>query len=366
VTAFNEPCRVCLRRSWLLAGVSGYIERARHGRGGRLRLLLALDDEQLLEAVGACDSAAAAAWQAFDQDAALARCDGTDVVVVCRHDHRYPAMLRDLPDAPAALFVAGGLASLATLIDSPAPVVAVVGARRATPDGMEAARALGRGLAAADVSVVSGMALGIDSAAHAGALESTGRTVAVLAAGADRAYPSSKSRLYGRIREAGCVVSELPPGSPTHKWCFPARNRIIAGLAALTVVVEAAERSGSLITAEFARDGGREVGAVPGRVASPLAAGTNSLLKDGAHVIRGAADALDIACGVGSWTTASRPLVPAHLAEIASAVGSGHETLDALVSDGHEIGPVLAGLAELELAGHVRRTAGGRYVSVTA
>ena len=162
----------------------------------------------------------------------------------------YPARLRDLDDAPAALFVAGGVARLEALagadLEQGPRAVAVVGTRRASADGLEVARALGRGLAAAGVTVVSGMALGVDSAAHAGALESSGRTVAVLAGGADVPYPPSKARLHQLIGERGCVVGELPPGFVAMRWCFPARNRIIAALAHMTIVVEAARRSGSL------------------------------------------------------------------------------------------------------------------------
>jgi DNA processing protein len=232
---------------------------------------------------------------------------------------------------------------------------------------MEVARSLGRGLAAADVVVVSGLALGIDSAAHAGAVEVGGPTIAVLAGGADRPYPQSKARLYAAVRRDGCVISEMPPGFGGHKWCFPARNRLIAALARVTVVVEAAERSGSLITAELARDLGRDVGAVPGRVTSPLAAGTNALLKDGAAVVRSAEDALDLACGVGAWRRrAPRDQVPGHLRGLLSAVAEGNETIDALVAGGHGVGEAMAGLAELEVLGHVRRVVGGRFVAAAA
>jgi DNA processing protein len=243
------------------------------------------------------------------------------------------------------------------------PVVSVVGARRATEYGLGAARAIGRGLAAADVPVVSGMALGVDSAAHAGAVEVGGPTVAVLAGGADRPYPQSKRRLYAAIRRHGCVVAELPPGFVAFKWSFPARNRIIAALGRVTVVVEARERSGSLITAELARDLGRDVAAVPGRVSSPLAAGTNALLKDGAAMVRGPEDALDLACGVGEWHERDRrDQVPRHLRPLLTAVAEGHETLDALAAAGVGVGEAMAGLAELEMLGHVRRVLGGRYL----
>jgi DNA processing protein len=225
------------------------------------------------------------------------------------------------------------------------------------------AGARGRGLAAAEVTVVSGMALGIDSAAHTGALEVGGPTIAVLAGGADRPYPPSKRRLYQAIRERGCAIGELPPGTVARRWCFPARNRLIAALAGVTVVVEAMQRSGSLITAEFARDLGREVGAVPGQVTAPLSRGSNALLADGAHVIRTGEDVLDLACGVGEWRQrrATRPAVPEHLRALHAAVASGAHTAEALAEHGIAITASLAGLAELELLGHVRRSVGGRY-----
>jgi DNA processing protein len=214
------------------------------------------------------------------------------------------------------------------------------------------------------VTVVSGMAFGVDAAAHAGALEVAGPTVAVLGGAAERAYPASKQRLHQRLVRYACVISEMPPGFGAFKWSFPARNRIIAGLARLTVVVEAAERSGSLITAELARDLGRDVGAVPGHVTAPRAQGTNELLKDGAALVRNAADALDLACGVGAWRERDRrDQVTPRLRPLLEAVADGRETLDALVSDGRSITDVMAGLTELELAGHVRRAPGGRYVA---
>lgn len=305
-------------------------------------------------------------YRSFDAELARDACAEHRITVFCRHDARYPESLRGLPDAPAALHLAGNARAWEASTATDTPVVAVVGARRATPYGMEVAHGLGRGLAAAAVPVVSGMALGIDSAAHAGALDTAGPTIAVLAGGAERPYPPSKSRLYEQILAVGCVVSELPPGTQARRWTFPARNRIIAALADLTVVVEATERSGSLITAEFARDLGREVGAVPGSVSSSRSVGPNALLKDGAHLVRHAEDALDLACGVGLW--ASRPArdqVRAELAALLGAIADGADTLDRMTASGTDMATAMAGLTELELAGHVRRAPGGRYV-VTA
>jgi DNA processing protein len=356
------PCASCLRRAWLLSELAGRIEMARHD--GRLPLLLALDDAGLMLAVSAPDEVEEA-YDRFQPAVALATLERAGLTAICRHDARYPVVLAQLPDAPAVLHVAGDMERFVALGRGDGPAVAVVGARRASGYGLEVARALGRGLAVADVPVVSGMALGIDSAAHVGALEGGGETIAVLASGAERAYPPSKGRLYREIRARGVIVSEMPPGTATHRWCFPARNRLIAALAGLTVVVEAMERSGSLITAEFARDLGRDVGAVPGPVTAPLARGPNALLVDGAHVIRGPEDALDLACGVGTWERrgAARTAVPAHLRALYAAVASGVGTPDALADRGMVLTDVLTGLAELELGGHVRRVVGGAYLA---
>ena len=237
-------------------------------------------------------------------------------------------------------------------MDDGARAVAVVGTRRASAEGLEVARELGRGLAAAGITVVSGMALGVDSAAHAGALEAGGPTVAVLAGGADRASPASKRALHRELVARHCVLSELPPGFAPHRWCFPARNRTIAALAAATVVVEAAERSGSLITAEVAADLGREVAAVPG---SPLAwrsAGTNALLRDGATLVRDARDVLDAVLGVtrdgrardrgrGDGSTRSRRFagIDPSLRAVLASVVAGRDTVAALAPTPGDVGP---------------------------
>jgi DNA processing protein len=358
-----SACFACLRRTWLVAALAGRIEHERLAHSRRLSLLLALEDEQLMDAVNG-RAMVADAYERFDAELAQETIDRAGLHAYCGHDERYPAALRDLPDPPAVIHVAGDPERFAALTAADRPTVAIVGARRATPYGLDAARALGRGLAAADVPVVSGLALGADSAAHTGAVEVGGPTVAVLGGGPDRPYPESKRRLYVEILRCGGVVSEMPPGFRGYRWSFPARNRIIAALARVTIVVEAAQRSGSLITAELARDLGRDVAAVPGRVTSPLAAGTNALLKDGAALVCSAADALDLACGVGNWAERDpREQVPTHLRGLLSAVAQGSETLDALVAAGHGVGEALAGLAELERLGHVRRAVGGRFLA---
>ena len=357
-----HTCDVCLRRTWLIARLGGYIERERHARSRALNLLLALEDAELLAALPV-EPALVEEYEEFSPGAAREAVTAAGLAAFCRHHDAYPPALLELPDPPAVIHVAGDLDVFLTATEANRAAVAVVGARRATEYGLEAARAIGRGLAAAGVPVVSGMALGVDSAAHTGALAVGGPTVAVLAGGADRPYPQSKRRLYEAIRRHGCVVAEMPPGFSGFRWSFPARNRLIAALARLTVVVEAREKSGSLITAELARDIGRDVAAVPGRVSSPLAAGTNALLKDGAALVRGPEDTLDLACGVGAWHERdARDLVPGHLRALLTRVAEGHETLDALAATGVGVGEAMAGLAELEMLGHVRRAVGGRYL----
>jgi DNA processing protein len=218
------------------------------------------------------------------------------------------------------------------------------------------------------------MAMGVDSAAHVGALEQLraaageahASPVAVLAGGADVPYPASRRRLHAQLVECGCVVSELPPGFTAFRWCFVARNRLIAGLADLTVVVEAAERSGSLITTDIALRLGREIAAVPGPVMSPRTAGTNGLLRDGALLVRGVDDVLDALYGAGAAPRVQRApgadLEP-QLATLLTAVAEGHDTLGALGAALHatETAALIASLTELELRDLVRRDPGGRY-----
>jgi len=372
------PCGDCLRRSWLLARLGGHIER-RHVERDPLRGVLALPDADLIEALaGSRAGPLRRAWSGFDAAAARVEIGEAGLRAACPHGGglAYPAALRRLPDAPAVIHLAGDAAAVEALDEGAgasapgpeSPGVAIVGARRASPYGLAVARSLGRGVAAAGLPVISGMALGADSAAHEGALAAGGATVAVLAGGAERPYPASKRALHRRIlASGGAALSEMPPGTVVRRWAFPARNRLIAALAAVTVVVEAAERSGSLITADFADDLGRAVAAVPGRVTSPLSAGTNALLRDGAALVRDARDVLDLACGPAGPPASARTgpvaiAVPAALRALRDELASGRDTVAALVGAGRPLEDVLDGLAELELLGAVTRAAGGRYV----
>jgi DNA processing protein len=366
-------CDDCLRRTDLVAALAGWldIEWRRRDAPGRV---LARSDESLLKG---CDSPAVRArYASFDPDTAREAIRAADLAAICRCEAAYPERLRDLPDPPAVLHVAGDPASAGADHS-----VAVVGARRATPYGITVARDLGRGLAAAGVNVVSGLALGIDSAAHAGALEGSGEPVgvvgvvdgaaepvAVLAGGADRPYPASKHGLYAAVRAAGAVVSEMPPGFGIHRWAFVARNRLIAALAQVVVVVEATERSGSLTTADLGAELGRTVAAVPGRITCRVASGTNGLLRDGAVLVRGVRDVLEALTELTGVDYALDAGVHAALDEdlrrLLEAVGEGHSTLPMLVTVGFDARTALAGLGELEGRGLVRRGFGGRYERV--
>jgi DNA processing protein len=200
-------------------------------------------------------------------------------------DPGYPALLREIQDPPPVLFARG-------TAYPDAPAIAVVGARRASRAGLDAARALATSLAEAGVTVISGFARGVDAAAHRAALEAGGKTAAVFGCGVDVCYPAEQKALLLELLSSGTALSEFPLGTLPEPWNFPVRNRILAGLARIVCVVEAAEKSGSLITARYATGYGRDVAAVPGSILSPGAAGSNALLKDGAIFVRNAGDLL--------------------------------------------------------------------------
>ena len=286
---------------------------------------------------------------------------------VCRHGRLYPPRLADLPDPPAVLFACGSRGPLERLVER-ATAVTIVGSRRPSAAGLDLATSLARALSDAGLLVVSGLAAGIDRAAHEGAIEAGGATVAVMGGGPDVAYPASNSQLHRRlIDDGGLVLAELPPGTRPTRWTFPARNRIMAALSAMTIVVEARERSGSLITAGFAAESGREVGAVPGQVGLANAAGTNALLKDGAHVVRCPEDVLDVIEGVGGAvarrpTTVTGPRLTDDLREALACVEEQPLSADALAdrTEGGGIGAAVA-LARLELLGYVECGGDGRF-----
>ncbi len=355
----DRACDRCLARSWLVSELGGHLDRA----GRELSDLLGLPDDELIAALAPRHQAQfEERLRRLELELLRARARGAGLGLVCPCDPEYPAQLRALDASPAVLHVAGGLRRALGLFAG--EVVAVVGARRASAYGLEVARSLGRDLAAVGITVISGMALGVDSAAHAGALAAGGPTVAVLPGGPDRPYPASRRALYGRIAAAGAVISELPAGTTVRRWAPPARNRIIAALATMTVVVEAGPCSGALITASWATQLGRPVGAVPGRVTSELAAGPNGLIRAGeACLIERAQHVLDELYGRGVVRAAerSRPPLRDELARLLEAVAAGHDTPSALAGQGFGADRLLAALSELELSGYVRRGPGGRF-----
>ncbi len=354
-------CDRCVARSWLLSRLGGHLEHAR----GQIDAALALDNEELIAAVGGrYREQVARELGCLDAGGLRERAAAARIDSICRCQAAYPGRLRALGSPPAVLYVAGGLTRFLEIAGE--DPVAIVGARKASPYGIEVARSLGQALGRSGVTVISGMAFGIDSAAHAGALSAGAPTIAVLPGPPDRSYPASQRVLHRQIVGSGAAISELPPGASVWRWTFPARNRILAALAASTVVVQAASRSGSLLTAGFARSLGRPVGAVPGQITSPQSAGSNSLLAKGAYVVRGARDVLDQLFGAGA-----RSVVPDRRAELSpeaqdllQAIVDAGDTTSAIVAAGLSAGEGLAALASLELAGYLRRGPGGSYTVI--
>jgi DNA processing protein len=277
-------------------------------------------------------------------------------------DAAYPAALAAIFDPPPVLWVRGCRAALDGL------AVAIVGSRAGSQYALAVAERLAFDLAARQLVIVSGLARGVDSAAHRGAVAAGGTTVAVLGCGADLMYPAEHRRLADAIAERGAVVSELPPGTPPRGLFFPRRNRIISGLSRAVVVIEAGEQSGSLITARCALEQGRDVLAVPGNVLNGRNRGGHALLRDGAKIVETADDIFDElnlpAC------LGSRPAVdplPHGAADPVLATLTAHEAcdLDEMAErSGVTTARLLARLFELELAGRVRRIGGGRFVRV--
>ena len=291
----------------------------------------------------------------FDEAGYVRELERRGLRFLARSDARFPPLLRAIHDPPAGLFMRGG--ADAELLSRPA--VAIVGARACSAYGAGVARLLGRELASAGLVVVSGLARGVDGEAHRGALEA-GRpesTVAVLGCGIDRIYPAAHARLGGEIAENGLVVSEYAPGVQPAPWRFPARNRIVGGLAAATIVVEARDGSGALITADFALEEGREVLSVPGEITSALAAGSNALLRLGATPLTRTEDVLELfgleaaEPDAPELSTAARSVLERVRDEPRGADAIGRVT-------GLGAGEMAAALAELELAGLVAESAG--------
>ncbi|MDH3646413.1 MAG: DNA-processing protein DprA [Gammaproteobacteria bacterium] len=286
--------------------------------------------------------------------------------LICRNTPLYPPLLGVTPGAPAALYV-DGEASLLT-----SPQLAIVGSRTPTHSGRDNARSFAAHLAGCGLTITSGMAAGIDSCAHAGALQKHGLTVAVCGTGLDEVYPAECTTLAAEIRQHGVLVSEFPPGTPPRRQNFPQRNRIIAGLSLGTLVVEAAHRSGSLITAHRAIDYGREVFAIPGSIHNPLSRGCHRLIREGAKLIESAGDILDelapvFQAAIDPETAAQQPEsghaeLDVEYRKLLEYIGYEPTQIDTMVErSGLTANAVSSMLLVLELRGYVSPAAGGGY-----
>jgi DNA processing protein len=285
-------------------------------------------------------------------------------------DETYPSRLRMIPDPPPILFISG------TLSEADELAVAVVGARRATAAGKLITEELGGGLAGAGFTIISGLARGVDATAHRSAVAAGGRTIAVLGCGINRTYPPEHERLRREIEERGAVLSELSLDAPPHSGHFPRRNRIISGLSLGVVVTEAAIDSGSLITARFAADQGREVFAVPGFVKAETCRGTNALIKEGAALIECAQDVIDTIVPQLEPALRARVRVASYEKKSGDRFGNQEQlvydalsydplTVDHLVEQtGLPVPSVMASLLSLELRQHVRQLPGQRYLKL--
>ncbi len=293
---------------------------------------------------------------AVDRSMAWAAQPGQHIVTLA--DREYPQSLLQIPDPPSLLYVRGRL----DLLQQRA--LGVVGSRNATPQGVQTAENFARTLAAEGLCIVSGLALGIDTAAHRGALHGGGATIAVIGTGADRIYPARNRELAHAIAAQGAIVSEFPLGTPAKAGNFPRRNRLIAGLSAGILVVEAALESGSLITARLAAEQGREVFAIPGSIHSPVARGCHRLIRQGAKLVETASDILEeLAPGQGCLPAGDAfPAAGQDTHPILIALGHGPSGLDDLVErSGLGAEKLLPELLNLELAGQIAVLPGNRY-----
>lgn len=354
-----------------------------HG-GARAIYSLTTDELGKLDGLSRSQSRRLADKSLDEAQKAAENCANRGWSILTFGDEEYPESLREIYAPPCVMYICGDWQSVRGT-----PMVAMVGTRRITPYGMEAATKLAIGLASHGATIVSGLALGVDGAAHKGALKGGGRTVAVIGCGPDIDYPAANRELRRLIELHGAVVSEYPPGVRPSQYTFPVRNRIIAGLSLGTLVVEAGARSGSLITANLAAEMGRDVFAVPGSIFSPMSEGTNRLLRDGAKPVACAADVLDEYSGrfPSLLSAAERPMsdekraapdehaapmparLPQNLTDVQAAVlgmlGSEPEHVDRLALRANlEPRAVLGALTILEIEGLARSYPGRRFAAI--
>lgn len=327
----------------------GNLERAWGASASELRQVL---DERALESL-------LRTRQELDLEREYERIRALGIGVVTRVDPGYPRLLAEIPAPPPVLYVKGDVRADDDI------AVAVVGTRRSTSSGREVAGRIAGELAASGVTIVSGLARGIDGAAHQAALRAGGRTIAVLGCGLDIVYPPEHRKLTEQIVEAGALLSDYPPGQPPDGPNFPARNRIISGLSLGVVVVEAPNRSGALITVDFALDQGRDVFVVPGSVLSPASAGSNRLLRDGARPVRSAEDVLeDLNIGQRQEQAAVQQVLPLEEGErrVLALLTGEPQHLDEIAAAGNvPVYEAAALLQMLELKGLVRNAGAQHY-----
>lgn len=354
----------------LATGITGPRIDALHERFGSVtQIFRAAHDELIAAGIGA-----AAARSIREPDPALlARCRawlaGPDQHAVGWADPRYPALLREIPAAPALLFVRGDIDALSL------PQLAIVGSRNATPGGLDTATRFAAHLAGAGFGITSGMALGIDAAAHRAALGAGGKTVAVFGAGPDILYPREHAGLADEIAAAGALVSEFPPGTAPRREHFPQRNRIISGLAVGTLVVEAGLRSGALVTARNAAEQGREVFAIPGSIHNPVARGCHRLIRHGAKLVETADDIVEELGGIIASLAATieqnpdrpteqpAPTLDSDYRRLLEMMGWDPVDIDTLMKrTGLTTDELSSMLLILELEERVEPLTGGRYV----
>lgn len=339
------------------AAVSGLIERhgsaaaaIAAGRNGWIAAGISREVWSALECVDPQQVEADAAW-----------CEAPRRGLIPFNDARYPQRLREIPGRPTALFFRGD----AELLEL--PQLAIVGSRNATPQGLEIAEGFSAELARRGLTITSGLALGVDAAAHRGALAADGNTIAVCGTGLDRVYPARNKLLAGEIDQRGLLVSEFAPGTAPRPENFPRRNRIIAGLSLGVLVVEAARESGSLITARLAAEQGREVFAIPGSIHNLMARGCHRLIRQGAKLVETADDVLEEIGGqVGAWLQAGSPQAstdPHRHQRVLDVLGDRPRAIDELVEAlGMGVDALSTALLELELDGRVAPAAGGRVM----
>ena len=346
-------------RLTLIPQIGGETQRKLLAAFGLPEQIFATDRTSLRAAIG--DKADLildfAAEESVDRSIAWASQPGNHIVTL--GDRLYPPALLEIADPPILLYVRGNPALLAE------PGLAIVGSRNATPQGLRTAENFAAHLARDGLNIVSGLALGIDAAAHRGALSAQGKTVAIIGTGADRLYPARNKELALQIIEHGAIASEFPLGTPAIAHNFPRRNRIISGLSRGVLVVEAAPESGSLITARLAAEQGRDVFAIPGSIHSPVARGCHLLIKQGAKLVETAADVLEELGNlhVRQALQASPTRTKAdHEHPLLSAIGHGPCSLDDIVQrSGQSAACLLPALLELELAGSIAQLPGNRY-----